>query len=102
MTATTFSGISATKVSFQFLKNRVKITADVFIISGFGSGHTKLGEVKSYMKDSNLWGMFCETGEPFCYLLYRSAMKEKKYKPDTPPKDTLAFGGTGEKPRVRF
>ncbi len=54
------------------------------------------------MKDSNLWGMFCETGEPFCYLLYRSTEKEKEYEPEILPKDTLAFNGTGEKPRIRF
>lgn len=54
------------------------------------------------MKDSCLWGMFCETGEPFCYLLYRSALKEKKYRPEFPPRDTLALDGTGELPRIRF
>lgn len=55
------------------------------------------------MKDSGLWRMFCETGDPFCYLLYRSAVRERKdNKPDFPPADSLAFSGTGEKPRVRF
>ncbi len=89
-------------MNFQKLKIGAKITEAFLFISDFAVGHTKFGEVKSLMKDSNLWGMFCETGEPFCYLLYRSALKEKKYKPDNPPGDTLAFSGTGEKPRIRF
>lgn len=54
------------------------------------------------MKDSGLWGMFCETGEPYCYLIFRSALKEKKNRPEIPLRDALAFSGTGEKPRVRF
>ena len=66
------------------------------------AGHTKSGEVMCFMKDATLWGMFCETGEPFCYLLYRLALKEKERRPEVPPMDSLAFSGTGEKPRVRF
>ncbi len=54
------------------------------------------------MKNDSMWRMFCETGEPVCYLLYRSAIKEKKTQPYFPPTDTLAFSGTGETPRVRF
>jgi hypothetical protein len=54
------------------------------------------------MKDSGLWGMFCETGEPFCYLLYRSALKEKMNRPEIPLRDCLAFSGTGESARIRF
>ncbi|MBS7403286.1 MAG: hypothetical protein KIG37_07070 [Oscillospiraceae bacterium] len=54
------------------------------------------------MKDNTIWRMFCETGEPVCYLIYRSALKEKKEKPYPPPQDAIAFSGTGEEPRVRF
>jgi len=60
------------------------------------------GEVMCLMKDSTLWGMFCETGDPLCWLLYRSALKEKEKRPEVPEKDSLAFDGTGEPPRVRF
>ena len=54
------------------------------------------------MKDSTLWGLFCETGDPLCYLLYRSALKEKEKRPKVPPGENLAFDGTGIQPRVRF
>ncbi|MEG0777899.1 MAG: hypothetical protein RR147_02400 [Oscillospiraceae bacterium] len=54
------------------------------------------------MKDDVIWRMFYETGEPYCYLLYRSALKERKNGSNFPPQDTLAFSGTGETPRVRF
>lgn len=54
------------------------------------------------MRDEGLWRMFRETGDPFCYLLYRSAVRERKNKPDFPPADSLAFSGTGENPRIRF
>jgi hypothetical protein len=54
------------------------------------------------MKDSCLWGVFCETGEPVCYLLYRSILKERKNRPEIPLRDSLAFSGTGENPRIRF
>ncbi len=54
------------------------------------------------MKDSSLWGMFCETGEPFCYLLYRLVRQEKENRLELPPKDTLAFSETGEDARIRF
>ena len=54
------------------------------------------------MKDSTLWGMFCETGDPLYYLLYRSALKEKEKRPALPPGNGLALDGTGMQPRVRF
>jgi hypothetical protein len=54
------------------------------------------------MKDNGLWRMFCDTGDPVCYLIYKSTAKEKKSRPDFPPTDSLAFSGTGENPRVRF
>lgn len=54
------------------------------------------------MTDKCLWRMFCETGEPFCYLLYKSELRQMKQKLDFPPKDTLAFSDKGETPRIRF
>lgn len=54
------------------------------------------------MKDKNLWRMFCETGDPFCYLIYRSAVKETENRPDFPPADSLAFSGMGDTPGIRF
>ncbi len=54
------------------------------------------------MTETAYWRVFCETGEPFCYLLYKSALKDKKQKSDFPSQNTLAFSGTGERPKVRF
>lgn len=54
------------------------------------------------MTDESLWRMFCETGDPLCFLMYMSACKEKEKEPDIPPVDTLAFRGTGEMPSFRF
>lgn len=54
------------------------------------------------MKDSTLWGMFCETGDPLCYLMYRSALKEKEKRPRVPPGVGFAADDTGTQPRVRF
>lgn len=54
------------------------------------------------MKDKVLWRMFRETGDPFCYLLYRSAVKERKNRPDFPSADSLAFSEAREIPKLRF
>lgn len=54
------------------------------------------------MKNDFIWRMFCETGDPVCYLIYRSAVKETEIKPHFPPQDAIAFSGLGEQPRVRF
>ena len=55
------------------------------------------------MTDESLWRMFCETGDPFCFLMYMSARKEKDQKTDNPPVvDALAFSGTGESQSFRF
>ncbi len=66
------------------------------------SGHNKPSEVKP-MRDTGLWRMFCETGDPFCYLLYRSAVRERKIdRPDFPPAENLAFSGKVGSPEVRL
>lgn len=54
------------------------------------------------MEDKSLWRMFYETGEPFCYLLYRSVVKETENTPNFPPADCLAFSGEEVIPQVRF
>ena len=28
--------------------------------------------------DDQLWNLFCETGDPVCYLLYAAGQREKK------------------------
>lgn len=53
------------------------------------------------MTDDGLWRMFCETGDPFCYLLYMSVRRKKQRAPGIPPEDALAFSGTGI-PVIRF
>ncbi len=54
------------------------------------------------MEDNSLWRMFCETGEPFCYLLYRSVVKERENDPNFPPGDNFAFSGERKYPQIRF
>jgi hypothetical protein len=54
------------------------------------------------MKDDCLWRMFCETGEPACYLLYKEATKDKERIADFPPLAHLAFCGDEVKPVARI
>ena len=54
------------------------------------------------MKDNSIWNMFCETGEPVCYLIYRRTVKEKETRFNFPPQDTVALCGSGEEPEARF
>ena len=53
------------------------------------------------MKNEGLWRMFCETGDPVCYLVYRKSAKQRQRHSDFPQADTLAFSGTGNSPEIR-
>lgn len=54
------------------------------------------------MKDKSLWRMFCKTGDPVYYLIYRSAAREKEDSSDFPPVPNPAFSGTAGNPEVRL
>ena len=45
------------------------------------------------MNADAVWRAFAETGDPVCYLLYKSVQRKGK------PKDDKDKGGTGAQPR---
>ena len=53
-------------------------------------------------QDNAAWRMFYETGEPVCYLIYRSLLRDKKDGSNFPPRENLVFNGVDDESTNRF